>query len=140
METASQLLEAGRRFDWFADQVIDVASPFDRALVIVEPICVGEPLKLLELRARRGETRGIYDAPGHVADTHEEFKELLVVMMMEILEIRVLFSPPRCAIYSDHDELTTFFSVSSGKVADLRERLVKGKIRMADDVRPRQTP
>jgi hypothetical protein len=128
------------RFDWFADQVIEVASPFERAIIIVEPVCVFEPRALLELRTRHGETRSIYDAPGHVADTHAEFKELLVAMLLGILEIRVLFSPPRCAIFSDNDELTTFFSVSSGKVADLRERLVKGKIRMADDFQPRQIP
>jgi hypothetical protein len=128
-----------KRLDWLADQVIEVVSPFDRALIIVHPIH-GDPPSLMKWRARHGETRRVYEAPGHVAENPSVLKELFVVVQEQMADVRILFSPPRCAIFSDHDELTTFFSVSSGKVAELRERLERAKVRMADDFQPRQIP
>jgi len=39
------------------------------------------------------------------------------------IDFRVLFSPTKHALRADHDEFTTFFSESSGKIAEVRRVL-----------------
>jgi hypothetical protein len=44
----------------------------------------------------------------------------------------VVFSPSRHALRADHDEFTTFFSMSPGRIAAVREALA-GEVAIYDD-------
>ncbi len=62
----------------------------------------------------KGETRNTYDVPGHLAETHAEFKEFFVAIMSDIMDIRVLFPHRSQCLPSDHELTDTGLRVSSG--------------------------
>jgi hypothetical protein len=46
--------------------------------------------------------------------------------------LRALFSPSCHALRADHDEYTTFFTGSAGKIVEVRRALTKGGVRLVE--------
>jgi hypothetical protein len=106
--------------------------PFDQALLIIDKVIFGDDPPAIESpRVANGERRRIDDAPGHLFENdHEGVRGALEAALSEWVDFRVLFSPPRHALVADHDEYTTFFSESSGKIAEVRRVLEEGNVRL----------
>lgn len=108
-------------------------APFDRALLIIDEIVFDVPAELEALRRAAGETRTITQAPAHLVEGDPEgFRRLLEGVLSDWVDFRVVFSPSRHALRADHDEFTTFFSMSRGRIAAVREALA-GEVAIFDD-------
>jgi hypothetical protein len=120
------------RLPWFTGELVRLLAPFDRALLIIDLIVFDVPAELRALRRAAGETRSIREAPGHVVEGDPEgFRRLLEVVLSGWVDFRVVFSPSRHALRADHDEFTTFFSMSPGRIAAVRETLA-GEVQIFD--------
>lgn len=121
------------RLPWFTGELVRLLAPFDRALLIIDEIVFDVPAELEALRRAAGETRTITEAPGHLVEGDPEgFRRLLEVVLSDWVDFRVVFSPSRHALRADHDEFTTFFSMSPGRIAQVREALA-GEVYIYDD-------
>ncbi|MBW3570998.1 MAG: hypothetical protein KY467_07820 [Gemmatimonadetes bacterium] len=121
-----------QRLPWFTGELVGLLAPFDRALLIIDQIVFDVPAQLEALRRAAGETRTIHEAPGHLVERDQEgFRRLLEVVLSGWVDFRVVFSPARHALRADHDEFTTFFSMSPGQIARVREALA-GEVQMYD--------
>jgi len=126
-----------KRLSWFANLVVNELGPIHQALLIVDQCVMSVPPSLEELRRDIGEIRPLIEAPGHVFDNQPE---ALTVTLQAIfsgwIDFRMLLVPSAHALRADHDEYTTFFSKSSGKLAKIRDVLLKEKIEMPDWTAP----
>lgn len=90
-----------------------------------------QTVALESIRRAAGERRPVREAPGHLFENeHEEFSAALEAMLSGWIDVRALFSPSPHALRADHDEFTTFFSESSGKIADVRNALTNVNVSM----------
>jgi hypothetical protein len=121
------------RLPWFSGLMVDHLLPFDDALLIVDKI-VFEPVTELEsIRHCDHEPRSIRDAPGHLFEKNPEgLKSVLKAALSEWIDLRLIFSSPRYALLADHDEYTTFFSQSPGRIANVRRSLEKGGVTVVE--------
>ncbi len=121
------------RLPWFAAEVVRHLLPFEQALLIVDQVVFGVPQALEAIRRDAGETRAVQEAPGHLFENDEQgFTRALEAALSGWIDFRVLFSPSRNALRADHDEYTTFFSTSPGKIAEVRAALMGGNIRIVE--------
>jgi hypothetical protein len=66
----------------------------------------------------------VHEAPGHAFENETDgFWAALEAALSGWIDLRVLLSPSTHALSADHDEYTTFFSESSGKIAEVRRVL-----------------
>jgi hypothetical protein len=121
------------RLPWFTGTLVEQLQPFDHAILIVDEVVIPPALALDKLRATAGERRPILEAPGHAFDNDPAgFRTALEAALSAWIDLRALFSPPRNALVADHDEFTTFFSESPGKIAKVRAALEKGSVRFVE--------
>lgn len=121
------------RLPWFTDLLVKHLAPFDRALLIVDQVVFAAP-ELEALRRAAGETRIVPQAPGHVfGGDAEELRHALEVVLGGWIDFRLLLGPSGNALRADHDEFTTFFAMSPGRIAALRETLRAWKVRIVED-------
>ena len=126
------------RLAWFSAALVDHLAPFDECLLIIDKLVFGEdPPALKSIRLAIGESRTIHKAPGHWFGADPAgLREALEAALSEWVDFSVLLSPSRHALRADHDEYTTFFSESSGKIAEVR-RVVEGeRVPIAEYVAP----
>ena len=120
-----------KRLPWFTRTLVASLQPLDAVLLVVDGVVMNQPQELLQLRVAAGERRSILEAPGHLFENGAVgFREVLETTLSDWIDFRVLLSPPHHALRADHDEYTTFFSVSAGKIAEVRAALKKGGIEM----------
>lgn len=109
-------------------------TPFHHALLIVDQMVFDVPPALEALRLAAGETRSMRDAPGHLFDRDpEEFRAALEAVLSGWIDFRVVFSPTNRAFRADHDEYSTLFTTSPGKVTALKEALSAGEVKVVTD-------
>jgi hypothetical protein len=108
--------------------------PFDHALLIIDKVIFGDdPPAIESLRLAAGEGRRIHEAPGQLFENDPEgVRAALEAALSEWVDFRLIFSPPRHALLADHDEYTTVFSESPGKIAEVRRVLKEGHVRMPE--------
>jgi hypothetical protein len=118
---------------WYTARLVEQLLPFDQALLIIDKVVFDFPPELEDMRRAVGETRPVHQAPGHLfQDDSEGFRAALEAALSEWIDLRALFSPAKNALWADHDEYTTFFSESSGKVAEVRRVLSEGGVKIAE--------
>jgi hypothetical protein len=123
------------RLPWYTAVLVGQLQPFDRALLIIDQVVFEVPQKLEKLRRREGEQRRVLEAPGHAFENdHEGFRATLEAALSGWIDLRVLFSPSKHALRADHDEYTTFFTWTTGKLVEVRRALSKGGVRLVDYV------
>lgn len=117
------------RLPWYTRTLVERLHPFDAALLIIDQVVMSQPEELLRLRGAAGEHRPIREAPGHLFENDPGgFREVLEATLEDWIDFRVLFSPAHHALRADHDEYTTVFSKSAGKIAEVRSALEKGGV------------
>jgi hypothetical protein len=108
-------------------------QPFDRALLIIDQVVFDVPPELEKLRRLAGEQRPVHEAPGHAFENDSEgFRAALEAALSGWIDLRALFSPSKHALRADHDEYTTFFTWSTGKLVEVRRVLSKGAVRLVE--------
>jgi hypothetical protein len=121
-----------KRLPWYTAALLGQLQPFDHALLIIDQV-VFRPTGLEKLRHLAGEDRPTLEAPGHAFENDSEgFRATLEAALSGWTDLRALFSPSKHALRADHDEYTTFFTWSSGKVAEVRRVLSKGGVRLVE--------
>lgn len=119
---------------WFADALVRHLEPFDHALLIVDQVVFSVPAELEALRRRAGEARSVREAPGHLFERDVQgFRRVLELAYVAGFDFGVVFAPSRHALRADHDGYTTFFSASSGRIAQLKETLREGQVKLVPD-------
>jgi hypothetical protein len=122
-----------RRLPWYTATLVEQLLPFDQALLIIDKVVFDVPPELEDLRRAAGETRPVHEAPGHLfVNDAQGFRAALQAALSGWIDLRALFSPPTNALWADHDEYTTFFSESSGKVAEVRRVLIEDGVEIAE--------
>jgi hypothetical protein len=122
-----------KRLPWYTAVLVGQLQPFDHALLIIDQVVFNVPPQLEELRRRAGEWRPVLEAPGHAFDNESEgFRATLAAALSGWIDLRALFSPSKHALRADHDEYTTFFTWSTGKVVEVRRVLSKGGVRLVE--------
>ena len=85
----------------------------------------------MNLRTAAKEDRPVNEAPGHLFENDPHgFREALEAALSGWVDLRALSSPPRHALSADHDQYTTFFSESPGKIAAVRAAMKKARVEM----------
>ena len=114
--------------------LVDHLTPYDQALLVIDQVVFGGgPPALEAVRRAAGEERPIHEAPGHLFGPDDEgITSVLKAALSEWVDFRVLLSPPRHAVRADHDEYTTFFSESAGKIAEVRRDLERERIALPE--------
>ena len=75
----------------------------------------------------------MHEAPGHTFENDsEEFRTALEAALSGWIDLRAMFSPSKHALKADHDEYTTLFSESSGKIAEVRRALSEGGVKLVE--------
>jgi hypothetical protein len=75
----------------------------------------------------------VHETPGHAFDNDSEgFGAVLEAALSGWIDLRALFSPSKHALRAGHDEYTTFFSESSGKLAEVRRVLSAGGVDLVE--------
>ena len=121
------------RLPWFTAALVGQLLPFDRALLVVDAVVFDDPPELVAIRKAAGERRPLLVVPGHLfEDDAKGFRAALEVTLSGWVDFRVLFSPTSHALWADHDEYTTFFSKSPGKVADVRRMMEAGGVKLPE--------
>lgn len=119
---------------WFADALVRHLEPFDHALLIIDQVVFSVPAELEALRRQAGETRMVREAPGHLFERDiDGFRRVLEIAFGAGFDFRVVCAPSRHALRADHDDYTTFFSASSGRIAQLRETLRDAQVTIVTD-------
>jgi hypothetical protein len=122
-----------KRLPWYSAALVDQLRPFDHALLIIDQVVFDVPPELDALRLAAGEQRPVHEAPGHAFENDSEgFRAALEAALSGWIDLRALFSPSANALWADHDEYTTFFSESSGKIADVRRVLSEGHVELVE--------
>lgn len=122
-----------KRLPWFTAALAEQLQPFDHALLIIDQVVFEVPPELQSLRTNAGERRPVHEAPGHAfAGDVEGFRAALETSLAGWIDLRALFSPSRHALCADHDEYTTFFSTSSGRIAEVRRALGIGEVEFVE--------
>jgi hypothetical protein len=122
-----------KRLPWFTAALVEQLQPFDRALLMVDQVVFDVPPQLERLRRDAGEQRPVHEAPGHAFENDPEgFRAVLEAALSGWVDFRALFSPSRHALRADHDEYTTFFSESSGRIAQVRQALGEGGVKLVE--------
>ena len=122
-----------KRLPWYTAALIQQLLPFDRALLIIDQVVFDLPPGLEKLRSAAAEQRPVHEAPGHAFEHDVEgFRGALESALSGWVDLRALFSPSKHALWADHDEYTTFFSESSGTVADVRRVLRDGGVKLVE--------
>lgn len=125
-----------KRLPWFSGVLVDHLVPFEKALLVTDVI-LGEPRELIRLRRAAGEERSVGEAPGHAFESQEaDLREAVEAALAGWIDFVVLFHPTRHALMADHDEWTTFFSQSPGKLAEVRRALRDGGAQEVRVARP----
>ena len=118
-----------KRLPWFTGTLLEQLLPFEGALLMVDQIVFDVPPALASIRRAAGETRAVHEAPGFLFENdHEGFRATLEAALPGWIDLRTIFMPSRHALRADHDEFTTFFSESTGKIADVRSALTRGSV------------
>jgi hypothetical protein len=126
-----------KRLPLFTAVLVEHLRPFDHALLVIDQVVLGAPTQLDKLRRAAGESQPVHEAPGHTfSDDPEGFRAVLEAALSGWIDLRALFSPSKHALRADHDEYTTFFSESSGKIAEVRHALVKAAVEIAEYTAP----
>ena len=113
--------------------LIDALRPFDAGLVVIDQVVFDVPPSLDAIRAACGEQRALHEAPAHLVEGDpDRFRELLEAAFTGWIDFRAAFSPTKHALRADHDEYTTFFSESPGKIAEVRRLLEENECRVVD--------
>lgn len=124
-----------QRLPWFASMLVRHLEPSAGALLVVDQLVFDVPPALAALRCALGETRSLEDAPGQLFETGEAgLSEALAAALSGWIDLRVLCSPSCQALRADHDEYTTFFSTSAGRIATLRDVLRQEGVQLAEYV------
>jgi hypothetical protein len=122
-----------KRLPWYTAVLVGQLQPFDRALLIIDQVVFKVPPELENLRRLAGEQRPVLEAPGHAFENDGEgFRATLAAALSGWIDLRALFSPSKHALRADHDEYTTFFTSSTGKVLEIRRALSKGSVRLVE--------
>ena len=122
-----------KRLPWYTAVLVEQLRPFDRALLVIDQVVFDVPPVLKKLRRHAGERRSVHDAPGHAFENEvEAFRAVLKAALSDWVDLRALFSPSDHALWADHDEYTTFFSESSGKIAEVRRVLGEAGVQLTD--------
>ena len=120
-----------KRLPWFTAAVVEQLQPFRRALLVIDQVIFDVPPALEAIRRASGEHRPLRDVPGLAFDNDAaEFCSGLAAALSGWTDLRVLCSPTTSALSADHDEYTTFFSESPGKIAAVRHELEAGGVRL----------
>lgn len=123
-----------QRLPWFTGELVRHLAPFHHALLIIDQVVFTPPAALDALRLAAGETRDMREAPGLLFDGDpEEFREALEAVLSGGIDFRVVFSPTNRAFRADHDEYSTLFTISPGKIAALKEALRAGGVKLVSD-------
>jgi hypothetical protein len=123
-----------QRLPWFTAELVRHLAPFHHALLIVDEVVFDIPPALEALRLAAGETRSMRDAPGLLFDGDpEEFRAALEAVLSGWIDFRVVFSPTNRAFRADHDEYSTLFTTSPGKIATLKGTLSAGAVKLVTD-------
>jgi hypothetical protein len=122
-----------KRLPWFTTELVQHLQPFDSALLIVDQVVFDVPRELEEIRRAAGGPWLVREAPGHLFENDSEgLRAALEVVLSDWIDLRVLVSPSGNAILADHDEYTTFFSESSGKIAEVRSVFNAAGVELVD--------
>lgn len=120
-----------KRLPWFTGELVRHLEPFRQALLVIDEVVFDVPAELDALRRAAGETRTVHEAPGHAFEGDaEEFRRVLEAVFSGWIDFRVVFSPSAHALRADHDEYTTFFSTSPGRIAAVKQTLAEGQVRI----------
>jgi hypothetical protein len=122
-----------KRLPWFTSELTKLLMPFDQALLILDEVVFNVPPALESIRRAAGETRSVRETPGFLfeGDPHA-FTLALDAALSGWIDLRVLLSPKKHALKADHDEYTTFFSMSPGKIADVKSAMSAGNVKLVD--------
>jgi len=122
-----------KRLPWYTAVLVGQLQPFDHALLVIDQVVFEVPPELEKLRRLAGEQRPVHEAPGHAFENDSEgFRTTLAAALSGWTDLRALFSPSSHAIGADHDEYTTFFTGSTGKVVEVRRVLTEGGVRLVE--------
>jgi len=122
-----------KRLPWYTTVLVGQLEPFEHALLIIDQVVFKVPPQLEELRRIAGEHRPVHEAPGHAFENDSEgFRATLAAALSGWTDLRALFSPSNHALRADHDEYTTFFTWSTGKVAKVRRVLTNGGVKLVE--------
>ena len=125
---------SGQRLPWFVDELVRHLAPFDHALLVIDQVVFSVRPELEALRRAAAETRNVREAPGHLFEMDEQgFRRVLELAFVGGFDFRVLLSPSAQALRADHDDYTTFFSTSPGRIAELRGALAEGEVKIVRD-------
>lgn len=126
-----------KRLQWFTGVLLEQLLPFDAALLVVDEVVFDIPPELVSIRRIAGEQRPVYEVPGHLFKGDPDgLRVALRAALSGWIDLRVIFSPARHALLSDHDEFTMFFSESPGKIADVRRAFETGGLRIVEYTAP----
>jgi hypothetical protein len=117
-----------QRLPWFTSVLVEHLRPFSQALLIIDVIVFDVPPGLIAHRRAAGETRPWHEAPGHLIDSEAELRKMMEIAYTEWVDFRVVFAHGKQALHADHDEWTTVHTSSPGRLAALKEALVRGGV------------
>src|SRR6266550_7597668 len=130
-----------KRLSWFTNVLLEHLLPFDIALLTIDQVVFDVPSELEFIRRTAGEPRPLIEVPGLLFENdHEGFRAALEAALSGWIDLRAVFAPSQRALRADHDEFTTFFSLSSGKIADLRNVFIKGDVSIVQYTRGPNPP
>lgn len=122
-----------KRLPWYTTALVGQLAPFQHALLIIDQVVFDVPPELEKLRREAGEVRPVYEAPGHAFENEtDDFRAALEAAPSGWTDLRALFSPSMHALWADHHEYTTFFSESSGKIAEVRRVFGEGGVELVE--------
>ena len=115
--------------EWFTEELARRFAPFRQAILVIDQVIFEPSLELMAARRAAGETRTVYQVPGHVIGGGE--RELARMLYhLYGFDFRVLFAPSNHALRADHDGFTTVFSMSAGWMADLKKAMRERGVEM----------
>jgi hypothetical protein len=116
----------------FVSTFIAVHQPIERGSVTINKY-VFEPKTLNAFLAERSISQQITHGVSLEADGQQEVEALLRATLADWIDFLFIPSPGRFAIYTDHDEYTTFYASTKGNLSKLVSVLLEKGFKNIDD-------
>ncbi|HEX8395531.1 MAG TPA: hypothetical protein VF665_24480 [Longimicrobium sp.] len=117
------------RLPWFTRELLTHLAPARAALLVMDDIVFCEPAELVALRRAAGGPTSWPEAPGMLWEGDlEGIAAGLTAALRGGGDFRLLCAPSTHALRADHDEYTTFFSTSPGRIAAVRQAMRAGAV------------
>ena len=107
-------------------------QPIERGSVTINKY-VFEPKTLNTFLAERSISQQITHGVSLEADGQQEVEDLLRATLADWIDFFFIPSPGRFAIYTDHDEYTTFYASTKGNLSNLVSVLLEKGFKNIDD-------